>query len=97
MSLWIYGVLDRGMAVPETATWIVLVAAQVAAGAVLGWWAALLPPALVLASVPAGYGAALDGEEFPIWFGVAALLIPALVLVVAGALGREVARRRSRT
>ena len=41
-----------------------------AAGAVLGWWAALLPPALVLASVPAGYGAAMDGEEFPIWFGV---------------------------
>lgn len=98
MLFWIYAVVDQGLDVPEALTWILLAAAQVAVGVVIGWPALLLPPALVLAAVPAGYSDSWrNGEELPIWFGVMVLAVPAVVLVVLGAFGRVVATRRVRT
>jgi hypothetical protein len=102
MVFWIYGVLDHGLGVPEVATWVVLVAAQIAVAVAVGWPALLLPPALVLAAVAAGYSDAPSvGEEFPIWLTVFVLALPALglmvVAVVGGMVAGIVARRPGRT
>ena len=94
MLLWVYGVVDRGIDVPDATTWVLLAAAQVALGVVVGWPGLLLPPAMVLASVPAGYGDSLRfSVELPIWFSVLVLAVPALALVALGAIGRVVATR----
>jgi hypothetical protein len=98
MLFWIYGALDGGRDVPETLTMIVLAGAQVLIGVSLGGWALLLPPALVLMSVPAGYGdAPTSSEEFPIWFGLMFAAVPAITLVAFGWLVRLAAKWQLRT
>lgn len=98
MVFWIYGILDERLDAPEAPEVIVVVAAQILIGVSLGWWAFLLPPAVVLMSVPAGYS---DGppvhEEFPIWFGLMFSAVPAMALVALGVLVRLAARWQLRS
>jgi hypothetical protein len=87
MLLGIYAVVDHGLAVPDTLTWIVLTAALVAVGVLVGPPALFPPPALVLASVPAGYSdLSRYRAEIPIWVGVTGLAAPALGLALVGVL-----------
>jgi hypothetical protein len=93
---WVYGVADRGWDLPEAPIWVLLVAVQILVGAVLRWWALLLPGAMLLLSIPAGYSDAYSGADIPIWFSVMVLGVMALPLIVVGVLGGYYVRRGPR-
>ena len=90
MTWFIYGELNTG----REDTWLLplLVLAQLALGVALDrWWAALLPLALVVISIPAGTPdiTPSNAEPFPIWFGVAFGVACAIPLVLIGVIGRR--------
>ena len=93
---WVYGVADRGWDLPEAPIWVLLVAVQILVGAVLRWWALLLPGAMLLLSIPAGYSDAYSGADIPIWFSVMVLGVMALPLIVVGVSGGYHVRRGPR-
>jgi hypothetical protein len=92
-GLWIYGVADRGWDIPDMIVLAVLIVAQVAAGALLRWWALLLPAAAVVLAIPAGYSDADASGEIPIWISVLFGGIFALPLILAGILTNSYLRR----
>ena len=88
-GLWIYGVLDTGVLEDRRALgWSVIVfvaVAHVAFGYVVREWAAtLLPIALVLLAIPAGYPESRYGEPGPVWFGQAFHALFEVVLIALG-------------
>jgi hypothetical protein len=85
MGSWIYLVLERGLAAPESALAVVLIAAQLALGLAFRFWGLLLPPLVVLIAVPAGVSDAYPSAELPIWFGLLLAAGPACLLVAVGA------------
>lgn len=93
MTWLIYGVVDRGHDVSNAAGIITVFFVPVALGLLLArWWAALLPVAVFLISVPAGYSADTS-LELPIWFGVGFLEAIAVPLVVIGVVARKLVER----
>jgi hypothetical protein len=102
-SLWIYGVLDRGLLEDRGALgWLVvaLVAVgHVAFGYVMREWAALLLPiALVLLAIPAGYPESRYSEPAPLWYGQAFHALFEVVLIAFGlGLRSSAAARRGTT
>jgi hypothetical protein len=93
MVVWVYVFLEEDRYTPETTIVIAVLVAQFLIGLFLGGWAFLLPPAMVLMAVPAGYS---DGtayhEELPIWFGLMFFAVPAMALVALGVLVRLLAK-----
>lgn len=89
MTWFIYGEMNTG----RDDLWLLplLVLAQLALGFALNrWWAAVLPLALVVIAIPAGFPETSGGEPFPVFFGVAFGALFAIPLVVIGAIGRQV-------
>jgi hypothetical protein len=96
MTWLIYGVIDRGHDVSNAAGIITIFFLPVVLGLLLGrWWAALLPVAVFLISVPAGYSADTS-QELPIWFGVGFLEGFAVPLVLIGVVARKLSNARAR-
>ena len=93
MALWIYGVADRGWEIPDALVLAALIVAQVVAGAVLRWWALLLPGVAVVVAIPAGVSDAFPSAELPIWFGVMIGGLFAIPLILAGVLCNSYFRR----
>jgi hypothetical protein len=85
---WIYGPMSRNA---EASLWWLpaLILLHVGLGFVVGqWWSCVIPPMLIVAAVPAGYG---DGGDIPVWVAVALLaLIFAMPLVILGVAVRRV-------
>jgi hypothetical protein len=96
MTAWIYGaVANEPSDVPP---WLVLplvVAIQVGLGFALGrWWVSLVPLALFMIAIPAGYG---NGEgDIPVWVGVIVMSTVAVPLVAAGVAMRQAFSRGAR-
>jgi len=88
-AVWIYGVLDRGvMENAGSLFWIVLAvvtAAHVAFGfAIRERAAVLLPIAVVLLAIPAGYPESRYSEPGPLWFGQMFLVLFEIPLIAVG-------------
>ena len=102
-GFWIYGVLDHGLLEDRGALgWfaIALVAVgHVAFGYIMREWAVmLLPIALVLLAIPAGYPESRYSEPGPVWFGQAFHALFEVVLIAVGlALRALVDARRAPT
>lgn len=95
MTGWTYGVTDGGHRVPETIGAVVLIVSQLVLGLLVGrWWALLLPGAVPLIAIPAGYSDAYPSTEIPIWFGAMIGALFAVPLVVIGVLIRRVVDSR---
>ena len=91
MTWFIYGEMNTGRDDVWLAPLIIL--AQLALGVALNrWWAALLPLALVVIAIPAGYPEITpsNAEPFPLFFGVAFGVLFVAPLVLIGVLGRRV-------
>ena len=86
---FIYGVVDRAYNVSDGADTLIMVVLPVALGALIGrWWASLLPVAVFLLSIPAGYSAD-SGLEAPVWFIVMLYQAIAIPLVITGIVARK--------
>jgi hypothetical protein len=88
-ALWIYGVLDRGSLegsdVPVWSALGVVAAAHVAFGFTIREWPALLLPiAVLLLAIPAGYPDSEFSEPGPVWFGQIVLVQFEIPLIAAG-------------
>jgi hypothetical protein len=88
-TLWIYGVLDRGLHEgSEVRGWAILALvalAHVSFGyASREWPALLLPIAVVFLAIPAGYPESGYGEPAPLWFGQVLLVQAEIPLLAAG-------------
>jgi hypothetical protein len=105
-AVWIYGVLDRGtLEGSDVRAWTVLgvvAVAHVAFGfAIREWPALLLPIAVLLLAIPAGYPDSEFSEPGPVWFGQIVLVQFEIPLIAAGlgvralANGRRAAARSS--
>jgi hypothetical protein len=102
MLVYIYGFVNPSLAydddVANAAGLAALVALHLATG-FLGrrWWLVALPLLTVALAVPAG-DPAKGYEPFPIWFGLALLVVlPGAVIIAIGIAGaRLAARRRAR-
>jgi hypothetical protein len=88
-ALWIYGVLDRGsLEGSDVQAWSAL--GVVAAGHVVfgftirEWPALLLPIAVLLLAIPAGYPDSEFSEPGPVWFGQIVLVQFEIPLIAAG-------------
>jgi hypothetical protein len=88
-ALWIYGVLDRGsLEGSDVQAWSAL--GVVAAGHVVfgftirEWPALLLPIAVLLFAIPAGYPDSEFSEPGPVWFGQMVLVQFEIPLIAAG-------------
>jgi hypothetical protein len=69
---------------------VLAVGAQLGAGYAIGrWWALLLPYALVLLAVPAGFPPGGEREPLAIWLVQAWLATPEALLMVPGILARK--------
>ena len=97
--VWIYGVLDQGsLEGSDARLWAVLgvlAAAHVAFGfGIREWPALLLPIAVLLLAIPAGYPESQFSEPLPVWFGQL-VMAPFETLLIAAGLGiRAFADRR---
>jgi hypothetical protein len=80
---------------PSWVGYLLLFVLPFVASLAAGPWVVLALPAVVLATVPAGYG---SGEaEFPVWFGMMFVALVALPVIVVGSAARWfVARYASR-
>lgn len=101
-TLWIYGVLDRGLHEGSEVRGWTLLALVALAHVPLGyasreWPALLLPIAVVFLAIPAGYPESRYGEPAPLWFGQI-LLVQAEIPLIAAGLGLRSLRegRRAR-
>jgi peptidoglycan/LPS O-acetylase OafA/YrhL len=86
MTFFIYGIEDRDVGYgSDVANWIgiaALTALHLATGWGVGrWWAVVLPLLAIPIAIPAGYPARTEGPE--IWVGVAWVLAPAGVILIA--------------
>ncbi len=100
MTLFIYGVADRG--VDDGTEWLFpfLVLLQIAVGFFVGrWWAVALPVLVVLISVPAGMPPITpdNAEPLPLWFGFGIGACFAAPLVALGVLSRKLHRLLAET
>jgi cytochrome c biogenesis protein CcdA len=89
MTGWIYWV-DAGHG---DSWWTVapMAVAQVGLGLVLGrWWVPVLPTALPLIAIPAGYPESQYSEPLPLWFGMAYAAALAIPLVLLGVVSRKI-------
>jgi len=87
--VWIYGVLDRGrLEGSDARLWAVLgvlAAAHVAFGfGIREWPALLLPIAVLLLAIPAGYPESQFSEPEPVWFGQLVMVQLEIPLIAAG-------------
>jgi hypothetical protein len=88
-GLWIYGVVDRGeLEGSDVATWtalgVVAVAHVVFGFTIREWPALLLPIAVLLLAIPAGYPDSQFSEPGPVWFGQIFLVQLEIPLIAAG-------------
>ncbi|HXV58694.1 MAG TPA: hypothetical protein VD704_12575 [Gaiellaceae bacterium] len=88
-ALWIYGILDRGLHEgSEARGWAILALVALAhvpfGYASREWPALLLPIAVVLLAIPAGYPESRYGEPAPLWFGQILLVQVEIPLLAAG-------------
>ena len=88
-AVWIYGVLDRGaLEGSDVRAWTVLVAVAVAHVAfgftIREWPALLLPIAVLLLAIPAGYPESRFSEPGPVWFGQIVLVQFEIPLIAPG-------------
>jgi hypothetical protein len=88
-ALWIYGVLDRGLLEgSDVRAWTALGAVAVAHVAfgftIREWPALLLPIAVLLLAIPAGYPDSQFSEPGPVWFGQMILVQFEIPLIAAG-------------
>ena len=96
---FIYGVWDKREGFGEStaaAALIVAIAIGVHVGfgfAIGKWWALLLPFALALLAVPAGFPPSDDRESLPIWLVQIYLGIAEALLMVPGIVGRKLRSR----
>ena len=91
MSTWVYGLEERGHPASGALVVALVFVAPLAVGLLTGsWLALLLPGAVVLISIPAGYP---PDAELPYWFGFMFFAVVALPLIAAGVVARWLANR----
>jgi hypothetical protein len=88
-TLWIYGVLDRGLLEGnDVRAWLAvgaMASAHIAFGfTVREWPALLLPIAVLLLAIPAGYPDSEFSEPGPVWFGQIVFVQFEIPLIAAG-------------
>jgi hypothetical protein len=96
MTSWIYW-LNAGHSI-EDSWWTVapLAIVQIAVGYVIGrWWALLLPLALPVIALPAGYPESQYSEPAPLWFGMIYAAAFAIPFTLVGVFARRVIQRFS--
>lgn len=92
--VFIYGVWNSKESFGEgnvamAAIVLLLVAVHVGFGFAIGsWWALLLPFALALLAVPAGFPPSGEREPFAIWHAQAWIAVPEAVVMIPGILAR---------
>lgn len=99
--IFIYGVWNSRESFGEGNVTIALivflfVAVHVGFGFAIGsWWAVLLPFALALLAVPAGFPPSDEREPFAIWHAQAWIAVPEAVVMIPGILVRKLRDRPS--
>ena len=98
MAAYTYGFANpsRGSDAMRVVMFVALGALHFATGFAAGSWFAIpLPVLAVLLAVPAGFPENVGGEPFPVWLGLALLvMVPGALLIAVGLTTRFLLERR---